>query len=103
MVSTSQRLVMLITVVGGNCGAGISGIVGWADTAVGVASISSESTCSGHFGITDRPVLAAALPELDTTASSVVVGRARTEALLLAVVARKSKLDQCGDQEEEAA
>jgi hypothetical protein len=75
--------------------------------AVVTASTRSKSTgswasTSGHLRVTKASAgLAVALPELDTAATSVVVGRARAETLLLAVITAKEELDNGGDGEEE--
>jgi hypothetical protein len=97
MITTRQRLVVLISVGGRNSRASISSIMRGTDTVVGAGS---KSSGSGHFGIANRTVLATALPETYSASPSVVVGWARAKSLLLAVVTSKSKLDKCRDQEE---
>lgn len=58
---------------------------------------------SGDLRVTELAVAVLALPELAARATSVVVGRARTKALLLLVVTAKEELHRDREKEEECS
>ena len=103
MVPTVYRFVVLVTVTS-DSRASVGSVVRRTDI---VCRSSGESTGTGSdFGVTEASVLVLASPTEETTtgtAAGVVVGWARTEALLLLVVARESDLHEGRDEEEEAA
>lgn len=73
-------------------------------SAVSGVRVGSMSSASRHLGITETGGAGSllTLPELAVTrASSVSVGRGRTKALLLLVMAPKTDLQQGSDEEEE--
>jgi hypothetical protein len=104
VVSTAESLVVVLvaSVRSSNSGAGVSSVVGWAN----IVSRSSKTTGSNGDGADFRVAktlgAAVALPELNAGALGVAVGRTRTVALLLLVVAGKEHLEWDGDKEEEA-
>jgi hypothetical protein len=104
VVSTAESLVVVLVagMRSSNSGAGVGSVVGWAN----IVSRSSKTTGSNRdgtdFRVTEALGAAVALPELNAGALGVAVGRTRTVALLLLVVAGKEHLEWDGDKEEEA-
>lgn len=103
MVTSSQRLVVVIGAARSSNGAtGVRSIVA---SAVVVGSRDTKTARrrwdSSDLGVTEGVVVTLPLPELDARALGVAVGGARSESLLLLVVATKEELKEGREEEED--
>lgn len=108
MVTTRNRLVVTVVIkrtgVGSSSGTSHMSVVARAvvTTTRSKSSMSSSGSSrdGSHLGVAQLVALLA-LPKLGARAASVVVSRARAEALLLLVVSSEKDLDRNGEEEEE--